>query len=235
MTILTTEAPEKPYSALKFDLLNLEFLHRLRRWDIGGFGDAAIGFKVRGGGAIHQNVGAGPAAAVGNEVGSTAVVALVVHIGDARREKRQLSYIAANQREIVDEPAVDDLAGHRIFGGDALCLGLHFHGLGGAGYFQSQIGAWILTDVQSDVSAYGLLKTLGLGRDRVCSRRNRSEQVATGGVGGGREVISLLLVEKCDLGALDDGARGVGQGPAHGSEVALAEKYGGEQECDGEQ
>ena len=67
-------------------LLHLELLHRFRRWNIRGRRDSAIGFGVRDRSAIGQNVGRGSAAAVGDEVRAGAGdVALIVHLGDARR------------------------------------------------------------------------------------------------------------------------------------------------------
>ena len=61
------------------------------------------------------------AAAVGNKVrAGTGGVALIVHLGDARRQIDQCDYVAVDQRQVIDEPAIDHLAGFRIFGLDGL-------------------------------------------------------------------------------------------------------------------
>ena len=85
-------------------------------------------------------------------------MALVVHVGDAGREIGQLSHITANQRQIIDEPAVDDLARHRILGSDGLRLGVNLNTLGLARNLHSQVRGRVLTDVQFDLGADGLLK-----------------------------------------------------------------------------
>ncbi len=47
-------------------------------------------------------------------------VALVIHLGHARRQIDQFNYVAIDQRQVVDEPAIDDLSGLRIVGLDGL-------------------------------------------------------------------------------------------------------------------
>src|SRR6202011_3398428 len=100
-------SPGKAVLRTEIRLLYLELFHRFRRGNVHGLRHTAVGFEVGGRSAVHQNVGTGPAAAVGNEVRLAAIVALVVHVGDAGREIGQLSHITANQRQIIDEPAVD--------------------------------------------------------------------------------------------------------------------------------
>jgi hypothetical protein len=69
----------------------------------------AVGLVVGDRGAIHQHVGGGVAAAVGDEVGPGAVDgALIVRLGHARRQHGQIHHVAVDQRQVVDELAVDD-------------------------------------------------------------------------------------------------------------------------------
>ena len=203
--------------------MHFEFLDRFRGGNVHRLRDAAVGLEVGNRGAIHQNVGASPAAAVGNKIRTAAVGALVVHVGDTGREVSQVHYITVNEREIIDEPAVDHLASDRIFGVDALALGLHINTLRRSHNLQSEIRSRVLADVQFDVSTHSLLKPLHLCRHGVQSRRNRNKQIPAFVVRRGLKLISLLLVDKGDFRTLDDGRRRIGQEAAHSPEVALAE------------
>ena len=52
-------------------------------------------------------------------VPGTGGVALVIHCGDAGSQRSQRDHVAIDQRKIVDELAIDDLTGFRIFGLDS--------------------------------------------------------------------------------------------------------------------
>src|ERR1039458_8270439 len=127
----------------------------------------------------------------------------------------------------MNQPAVDDLAGYRIFGGEGLRLSLNLNGLSGTCNLQSEIGGRVLADVQLDVGAYGLLKSLHFCRHGIHSGRNRDEYMPPSTVRRGREMISLLLVEERHFCPLNDGCGGVCQNAAYRAEVALAEKHTG--------
>ena len=68
VTMLTTEAPENPYSALKLVCCTLNSSTASAEGKVDGLRDSAVGLKVGDGSAIDQNVGTGAAAAVGNKV-----------------------------------------------------------------------------------------------------------------------------------------------------------------------
>ena len=120
--MLTTDAPENPYSALKLVCCTLNSSMASGEGTIGRLRDAAVGLGVRDRSAIRQNVGGRPAAAVGNEIRAGAVsAALLVHLGDAGRQRSQLRSIAIDQRQVIDEPAIDDLARLRVLGLDGQC------------------------------------------------------------------------------------------------------------------
>ena len=160
-------------------LLHFEFFDRLRRWSIGDLCDTPVGFVVGNGGAIHQNVGAGAAAAVGNKIRPRIRDAVrVTHIGHSGCEVHQVKRIPAHQRQVVDGPAVDHRAGHGILGGDGLGLGFDVNALRRAGNLQRKVGGRILGDVQSDASADGFLKPFHLRRHGIESRRNRNKKIA---------------------------------------------------------
>ena len=133
-------------------------------------------------------------------------MALIVHVRDAGCEKRQFGHIAVDQRQIVDEPAVDDLPSHRIFRRDRRTLRLNLDRLRGPSNLHREIGRRILADVQLDMRAYRLLKALHLRCHGVRPGRNRCEQIPAVAVGCGRELVSLLLVLKSDFGPLNHGA-----------------------------
>ena len=147
-------------------LLHLELFHRFRGRSIGDVSDAAIGLEVGDRSAIHQNVGIGAAAAIGHEVRSgVADRVLVAHVVHTRREHHKVHHITVNQRQIVDEPAVDHLARHRILGVEGLRLGLDVDGLRRGGDLQTQIRRRVLADVQRDAGAHRLSQSRGTSAD----------------------------------------------------------------------
>ena len=79
-------------------LLHLKFFHRFDWRIVGHLRDSAVGLNVRNRRAIQQNIGRTGAAAIGDKTGVVAIVALVVHVGNAGRQISQFGRIAADER-----------------------------------------------------------------------------------------------------------------------------------------
>ena len=75
-------------------------------------------------------------------------IALVIHFGDARGQRSQRDHLAINQRQVIDELAIDDLASFRIFSLNGLRFCRDLDSLVGAGYLQGKVGGCVFVDVQ---------------------------------------------------------------------------------------
>src|SRR6185437_13189228 len=85
-------------------LLDFEFLYGFDRRRIGDLRNAPVRLEVRDRGAIHQNVGGGVTAAIGDEVGAgTACGALVIRFVDAWSQGGQIQQVAVGQGQIFDK------------------------------------------------------------------------------------------------------------------------------------
>ena len=204
-------------------LFHAKFFHGLRRRRVGDLRDA--GPRVGDGGAIHQHVGGGITAAVGDEVGARAVDgALIVRFGDARREHGQVHHIAVHQRQIVDELSVDDQAGGRVLRVEPLCLRFHIDGLRGTRHFEAEVHRHILIHVHPYASAHGLLEARHLRRHRIHTRRNGAVEIAACSIRSRIERVALVLIGQGHLDPWDHGSGCVGQHATHSPKVSLAEK-----------
>ena len=186
-------------------------------------GDAAVRFGIGDRSAIGQDVSRGPAAPVGDEIrAGTGRVALVIHFGDAGSQRSQCNHVAINQRQVVDEPAIDHLSSFRIFNLDATRFCRDLDRLVGARYLQGKVGGGVLVNVHFELGACLLVEAPCFRRHHIDSGRNGTEQISPIAVGSGTERESLLLIREDNLRSLHHGAGSIGEFPTNGSEVSLA-------------
>ena len=162
--------------------------------------DAAIGLEVGDGSTIHQNVGVGAAAAIGEKfvpVSPTEFESLMLFIPGA--EPHKIQHVTVNQGQIIDEPAIDHLARHRVLGLEALRLGLDVNGLLRDGDLQAEVCRRVLADVQRDVGTHRFLKAFHFRGHGIQSRRNGCEHISPAVVRRGGKLVSLLLVSERNL------------------------------------
>ena len=104
-------AAETDFSA-EVGLLDFELLHGVDGRGIERVEYAAVLLETRGTDAVHQDVGSGVAAAVGNEIQGPADSARSRR--NARRQVGEVEYASPQEREFVDHVAVEFLAGGRV-------------------------------------------------------------------------------------------------------------------------
>jgi hypothetical protein len=160
-------------------LLDAEFFHGLGRRRIGHLRDAAVGFVVGDRSAIHQNIRRGIAAAVGDKVGAAAAHALIVSLGDARRQHGQVHHIAIDQRQVVDKFSVNHQAGGRVLCIQRRTLRSDLDGLRGTGDLETQVGGRIFIHIHADAGAHSFLESGYFRGHRIDARRNGAEEIAT--------------------------------------------------------
>ena len=139
-------AAEAEFSA-EIRFLDLELFDGIYRRRIGVHANAAILLIVRGCDAVHEDVGSGISAAIGDEVVGRASHASRVHFRDAGSEERQIENAPSIQREIVNELPVYNLPGNRVLSTEQWSGRGNIDGLESAQNRHREIYTHILADV----------------------------------------------------------------------------------------
>src|SRR4029077_12221136 len=144
-----------------------------------------------------------------------------VGFGDAWSQVGEVGEVPVDQRKVVDEPAIHDLAGGGVFGLQVNGFRVDFDGLRGRADFQGEVDRNVLTDIQGDARLLFSLKAFGFDTNFVGPGRDGANEVSAGRIGGGGEGVALVLVDEGDLRSGHESAGGVGDDAGYAAAIEL--------------
>lgn len=119
---------------------------------------------------------------------------------DTGSQRGKIEDAPIDQRQVVDEFAVDDLAGDGVLGLQLHGGSVYFDSFRGSANGQGNIHGNILADIHADLAFLLRLETLGHHGQRIGAGRDGAKSVPAVLVGNARKGVSLLLVDQSDIG-----------------------------------